>query len=214
MDRPLGGTIGVTHEICRAAFASTPLHGCSARTSSWCAAASAARKAVSTSSSGAATADILTDRHARRCGAVRGGAPGSPLTSSAMSETALAQIDSSPRAATAPASIAPSKPSSARSTSSAPPVYVRGEIVHNRHVVETLSAPGRSSSHRTRGARGRDDHAVGPRRGARGARQLRGRACGSSTRPARWSARCTPRSGVTPTAARPSCWSAIPTTTR
>ena len=46
------------------------------------------------------------------------------------------------RAATARASTAPCRPSSARSSSTAPPVYVRKEIVHNKHVVEQLRERG------------------------------------------------------------------------
>ena len=46
------------------------------------------------------------------------------------------------RAATAPASTAPCRRSSARSTSTGRPVYVRKEIVHNKHVVEELAKRG------------------------------------------------------------------------
>ena len=49
---------------------------------------------------------------------------------------------SPPRAATAPASTAPCRRSSGRSSSTAPPVYVRKEIVHNKHVVEELAKRG------------------------------------------------------------------------
>ena len=46
------------------------------------------------------------------------------------------------RAATAPASSARSRRSSGRSSSTAPPVYVRKQIVHNLHVVRDLEARG------------------------------------------------------------------------
>ena len=46
------------------------------------------------------------------------------------------------RAATAPASTARCRRSRRRSSSTAPPIYVRKEIVHNKHVVETLEAQG------------------------------------------------------------------------
>ena len=46
------------------------------------------------------------------------------------------------RAATAPASTAPSRPSSARSSCYGAPVYVRKEIVHNKHVVAQLRERG------------------------------------------------------------------------
>ena len=47
------------------------------------------------------------------------------------------------RAATAPASTAPCRPSSGRSSCTGAPVYVRKEIVHNKHVVEQLRERGR-----------------------------------------------------------------------
>ena len=46
------------------------------------------------------------------------------------------------RAATARAWTGRCRPSSARSTSTAPPIYVRKEIVHNKHVVEQLRERG------------------------------------------------------------------------
>ena len=92
------------------------------------------------------------------------------------------------RAATAPASTARCRRSSARSSSTARPVYVRKEIVHNKHVVEQL---------RERGAVFVEEladeipegaitvfsaHGVSPAVHAEAER----RACGRSTRPARW----------------------------
>ena len=60
-----------------------------------------------------------------------------------------------------------------------PPVYVRGEIVHNKHVVESLAAKGAVFvTARARCPHGRDDHPLRPRRLARGAPRLRrARAC-------------------------------------
>jgi 4-hydroxy-3-methylbut-2-enyl diphosphate reductase len=46
------------------------------------------------------------------------------------------------RAASAPASIAPSRSSSARSRLFGAPIYVRHEVVHNRFVVDDLRARG------------------------------------------------------------------------
>ena len=69
-----------------------------------------------------------------------------------------------------------------------PPVYVRHEIVHNRHVVEDLRAKGAVFvDDLADGAAGRGGDLLGPRRLARGARGGgASAACGRSTRPARW----------------------------
>ena len=74
-------------------------------------------------------------------------------------------------AATAPVSTGPSRPSSRRSSSTARPVYVRKQIVHNLHVVETLERARRDLRRRhRRGAGGRDRRLLGARRLAGGAR--------------------------------------------
>ncbi len=86
------------------------------------------------------------------------------------------------------------------------PVYVRHEIVHNRHVVETLKAkgaifvedvsevpPGAVTVFSAHGvARAVEDEAAGA-------------ACACSTPPARWSPRCTGRAYATPRRAAPWC---------
>ena len=79
-----------------------------------------------------------------------------------------------PRAATARASTGRSRRSSAPSSSTAPPVYVRKEIVHNKHVVEQLRERGAIFvEQRDRGPRGRDRGLLRPRRRAQRARQRR-----------------------------------------
>ena len=58
-----------------------------------------------------------------------------------------------------------------------PPVYVRKEIVHNKHVVESLEQRGADVRRRgDRGAGGRDGRVLRARRGALGARERRGSA--------------------------------------
>ena len=102
------------------------------------------------------------------------------------------------RAASAPASCARSISSSGRSRNTAQPVYVRHEIVHNRHVVDTL---------KNKGARFVEEldevpdgavtvfsaHGV-PQSVVEDAR--RRAACRCSTPPARWSPRCTGRASA------------------
>ena len=70
------------------------------------------------------------------------------------------------RAATAPASTAPCRPSSARSSCTARPVYVRKEIVHNKHVVAQLRERGGDLRGRARrhDPRGRRHRVLRPRR--------------------------------------------------
>ena len=54
-----------------------------------------------------------------------------------------------------------------------PPVYVRGEIVHNKHVVESLTAKGAVFvSSESEVPVGEDDHPLRPRRLARGPARL------------------------------------------
>ena len=74
-----------------------------------------------------------------------------------------------------------------------PPVYVRKEIVHNKHVVEQLRERGAIFvEEETEVPRGRDRDLLRPRRGAERARERRGaRASRRSTPPARSSPRCT-----------------------
>ena len=76
------------------------------------------------------------------------------------------------------------------------PVYVRKEIVHNKHVVEQLRERGAIFVEELddRGARGRDDGLLRPRRLAGRPRRRRARAtCARSTPPARSSPRSTSR---------------------
>ena len=96
------------------------------------------------------------------------------------------------------------------------PVYVRKQIVHNMHVVETLTE---------RGAIFVDDtdevpegaivvfsaHGVSPAVHEQAAR--RG-SCARSTPPARWSPRCTRRRSGSPARATTSCWSGTRATRR
>ena len=104
------------------------------------------------------------------------------------------------RAASAPASTAPSRSSSARSRATAPPVYVRHEIVHNRHVVDALRAKGAVFVEDPREVPPGSllvfsAHGVSPavRAGGRGAGAAR-----RSTRPARSSRRSTSRRSASP----------------
>ena len=97
------------------------------------------------------------------------------------------------------------------------PVYVRKEIVHNKHVVEQLADARRDLRRRARrrDPRGRGDRLLGPRRLAGGARRRRARAaCGRSTRPARWSPRSTARRSSSPPTATRSSSSAMRATRR
>ena len=96
------------------------------------------------------------------------------------------------------------------------PVYVRKEIVHNKHVVEELSERGRDlrrGAHR--GARGRGLRVLRPRRRAERARgRRRSGAWRRSTRPARSSRRSTARRCASPARATRSCSSATTATRR
>ena len=87
------------------------------------------------------------------------------------------------------------------------PVYVRKQIVHNKHVVATLERRGRDLRRGDRrGARGLGRRLQRPRGlpgGARGGRR-RG-SCARSTRPARWSPRCTRRPSGSPATTSTSC---------
>ena len=66
----------------------------------------------------------------------------------------------------------PCRRSSRRSTCYGPPVYVRKEIVHNKHVVESCAQRGAIFVDRgDRGARGRHRRLLRPRRRARGPRE-------------------------------------------
>ena len=69
-----------------------------------------------------------------------------------------------------------------------PPVYVRKEIVHNKHVVEQLRERGAIFvEEETEVPRGRDRGLLGARRGARACTPTPGRAASRrSTPPARW----------------------------
>ena len=96
------------------------------------------------------------------------------------------------------------------------PVYVRRQIVHNA-ARRARSRTARCGVRRGagRGARRHHRRVLRPRRGARGARRGR-RAAGStsSTPPARWWPRCTPRPAASSPAATPCCSSATTVTTR
>ena len=74
-----------------------------------------------------------------------------------------------------------------------PPIYVRHEVVHNRHVVDRLRALGavfvEELDEVPDGADGDLLRARRVERGRRGGRSSA--ACACSTRPARWSPRCT-----------------------
>ena len=87
------------------------------------------------------------------------------------------------------------------------PVYVRHEIVHNRHVVDTLAKARRRVRRRNRrGARGRDRGVLRPRRRPDRARPAPLSASfRSSTPPARWSPRCTTRPSDSPATTTTSC---------
>ena len=80
-----------------------------------------------------------------------------------------------------------------------PPVYVRHEIVHNKHVVESLQGQGRAVRRgAVRGAAGRRSpifSAHGVAKSVEDEAQPSA-ACRCSTRPARWSPRCTTRAGA------------------
>ena len=84
-----------------------------------------------------------------------------------------------------------------------PPVYVRKEIVHNKHVVRGARQARRDLRRGgDRGARGRDGRVLRPRRGSERARQRRRpAACARSTRPVRWSPRSTSRRASSPSRA-------------
>ena len=70
-------------------------------------------------------------------------AAGSAVSGNASTMAAMVKKSfSRRRAATAQASSEPSRRSSRRSTCTAPPVYVRKQIVHNLHVVQDLEARG------------------------------------------------------------------------
>ena len=116
----------------------------------------------------------------------------------------------------APASNGPSRRSSGLSNASARPVYVRRQIVHNRHVVSGPGGAGRRLRARARrGARRGHSGLLRPRRGPGGARRSRrGEACRSSTPPAPWWPRSTTRCSASRLAATRSCSSATPATTR
>ena len=76
-----------------------------------------------------------------------------------------------PRGYSAPAWTARSTSSTWRCRSTAPPIYVRHEIVHNRHVVDDLRQQGRDLHRRpARRAAGRGGDLLRARRLARGAR--------------------------------------------
>ncbi len=79
-----------------------------------------------------------------------------------------------------------------------PPVYVRHEIVHNKHVVESLKAKGaRLRRGPLRGAAGRGHDLQRPwRRQERRGRGGRRAICRCSTPPARWSPRSTTRASA------------------
>ena len=91
------------------------------------------------------------------------------------------------------------------------PVYVRHEIVHNRHVVESLKSQGRALRRGIeRGAVGRRDDLQRARRipQGRGRGEIEG-APDRSTRPVRWSPRCITRDGAM--SLRGGCWSSSAT---
>ena len=96
------------------------------------------------------------------------------------------------------------------------PVYVRKEIVHNKHVVEQLRERGAVFvESETEVPGGRDGRVLGPRRRAERARERPARAsCTRSTRPARSSPRSTSRRRSSPPRATRSCSSATPATRR
>ena len=120
------------------------------------------------------------------------------------------------RAATAPASTARCRRSSARSSSTARPVYVRKEIVHNKHVVERAArARARSSSRpRPRCPRARPSSSPPTASPRASTRTPPSGGCARSTRPARWSPRSTSRPRSSPPRATRSCSSATPATRR
>ena len=76
------------------------------------------------------------------------------------------------------------------------PIYVRHEVVHNKFVVDDLSAKGAVFVEELDEVpRGRDRRLLRARRVEGGARAKPRRAASTcSTRPARWSPRCTSRS--------------------
>ena len=86
---------------------------------------------------------------ARRCGtrgarlaSLRAVTPGLERWAAARAPRRRAPSSSPARGRSAPASNGRSRPSSGPSTASAPPVYVRRQIVHNTHVVDGLEARG------------------------------------------------------------------------
>ena len=120
------------------------------------------------------------------------------------------------RAATARASIAPCRRSNGRSRSTAPPVYVRKEIVHNKHVVEQLRERGAIFvEEETEVPEGAvcvfSAHGVAP---SVRANAPDARAAARSTRPARSSRRSTARRCASPRRATRSCSSATTATRR
>ena len=120
------------------------------------------------------------------------------------------------RADTAPASIAPCRRSSARSSCYGAPVYVRKEIVHNKHVVEQLRDRGavfvESETEVPEGATVVfSAHGVAPSVHANAAASA---SCTRSTPPARWSPRSTSRRRSSPPRTTRSCSSATPATRR
>ena len=119
------------------------------------------------------------------------------------------------RGVTAPASTGRSRPSNGRSSCTAPPLYVRRQIVHNAHVVRTLEAKGaifvEENDEVPEGATVIfSAHGVAPTVHAR-PRLAR---CAPSTRPARWSRRCTSRRGGSTPTTTTSCSSATRVTRR
>ena len=105
-----------------------------------------------------------------------------------------------------------SRSSSAPSKKFGPPIYVRHEIVHNRHVVENLRTrgavfvdeleeipPGAMTIFSAHGVAKRVEEAARP-----------SAICRSSTRHARWSRRCIMRAAATRRRIARSCWSVMP----